>query len=83
MIKPSAAVLPTPARPCLIVSPEKVTVFHHGSIDREYRDSVGLAGKQVKSKYSERDITKLMRSGVRVVVLNSGEVHDTREVCEQ
>ncbi len=50
---------------------------------RLYRDSFNLTKKEVRSKYSEAQITHLLREGVHVVVLQGDEQFDSHEVCGQ
>jgi hypothetical protein len=81
--KAVTASVSTAPRQCLIVEIEHRNFLHHGDPARIYRDSFGLDAKQMRSKYSEGQINKLLKAGVHVVVLNPGEQVESQKVCGQ
>src|SRR5438128_328725 len=62
-------------KPCVIVSATKQETWYssHGSFTAErfvYLDSMNLSMSQVKAQYKRKELEKLEKSGVKVIVTN-------------
>ena len=67
---------------CLVVEIQKRAPLPHlKDPERIYRDSINLDKKEIRSKYNEGQIQKLLRNGVHVVVINSDQTVTAADVC--